>query len=295
MLSRELMGVAALGLAWITAIMIALDAMIDARAMVKRLGEWKTSLLQGTVVADELAVHEVEQRVKQLDGAAPALIFFDRKHVSTVTGGLVRVGSEQLEVTGARDAEVWIDADTRAAAAGCSSQAAFDGLSARAQGAGGGLRTARTSLKSGAQVWLAGPKNGSKLEAKVTANFDPRRWAKRRLATIALVIALNFLWVAAGTVVALWPPVFGVVSIAGALVLIGHFLGMTAMAMTFREHSRTPAAAFIRGTWHRSSAEATVVTPVSARPELDVRSALPAPAIPSAVEEPSTSLRPNGP
>lgn len=261
MLSNELMGMALLALAWITAIMIALDALIDARAMLRRLGEWKRTLLQGTIVAPELAVHEVEQRVKQLDGDEPGLVFFDRKHVSTVTGGLVSVGSEQLEVTGAKGAEVWIDADTRAAAAACSSPAAYDGLSTSAQGAGGALRTVRTSLKSGAQVWVAGNRNGSKLEATVVANFDPRAWAKGRLVTIAGVIALNFVWVTAGTVVALWPPVFGVVSIAGALVLLGHFLGMTALAMTFREKSRSPAVAFVRGTWRRNTAEATELAP----------------------------------
>ncbi len=261
MLSHELMGMALLALAWITAIMIALDALIDARAMLRRLGEWKSTLLQGTVVAGELAVHEVEQRVKQLDGDEPGLVFFDRKHLSTVAGGAVSVGSEQLEVTGAKDAEVWIDADTRAAAAACSSQAAYDGLSTGAQGAGGALRTVRTSLKAGAQVWLAGPKNGAKLEAKVIANFDPRAWARGRLLSIAGVIALDLAWVSAGTVVALWPPVFGVVSIVGALVLLGHFLGMTALAMTFREKSRTPAVAFVRGAWHRNTADATAMAP----------------------------------
>lgn len=281
MLSPQVMGLAALGLAWITAVMIALDALIDARAMWKRLGEWKTTLLQGTVVANELAVHEVEQRVKQLDGDEPGLVFFDRKHVSTVTGGLVSIGTEQLEVTGARAPEVWIDSDTRAAAAGCSSQAAFDGMNTSAQAAGGGLRTVRTSIKSGAQVWISGAKQGSKVEATLVANFDPRGWAKSRLARIAGMITLNFAWVAGGTVVALWPPVFGVVSTLGAMVLIGHFLGMTALAMTFREKSRTPAVAFLRGTWRRAHAQAAVLAPVSARssgqPQVQLSTAMPPP------------------
>ena len=38
MLSPQVMGLAALGLAWITAVMIALDALIDARAMWKQIG-----------------------------------------------------------------------------------------------------------------------------------------------------------------------------------------------------------------------------------------------------------------
>lgn len=265
MLTRELMGMALLGLSWVTAVMVALDALVDARAMLRRLAEWKRSLVQGTVVAPELAVHEVEQRVKQLDGDEPGLVFFDRKHVSTVTGGAVTVGNEQLEVSGARDAEVWIDASTRLAAAACSSPASFDSLTTSAQGAGGGLRTVRTSLRSGAPVWLSGSKNGASFEAKLVSGFDPRTWAKGRLLGITGLIVLDLAWVAVGTVVALWPPVFGLVSIAGALVLLGHFLGMTALAMAIREKSRTPAFAFIRGSWRRSTAESTALSPVPGR------------------------------
>lgn len=259
MLSREVMGLALLGLAWITAFMIALDALIDARAMWRRLSQWKTSLLEATVVAPELATHEVEQRVKQLDGEEPGLVFFDRKHVSTVLGGAVTVGGAQLEVLGTPGAEVWLDAETRAASASCSSPGAFDALITAAQGPGGGLRTVKSSIRAGTRVWLVGTKNGSRLETSVVANFDPRTWAKSRLLGISGLQALNLSWVAAGTVVALWPPVFGVISIGGALLLLGHFLGMTALAMTIREKSRTPAVAFLRGTWRRSADESAGV------------------------------------
>ena len=263
MLSRELMGMALLGLAWVTAIMVALDALIDARAMVKRVAGW--NLVQGTVVAPELAVHEVEQRVKQLDGDEPGLVFFDRKHVSTVTGGEVTAGNEKLGVVGALDAEVWIDSATRANAAACSSPASFDSMTTSAQGAGGGIRTVRTSVRSGAAVWLSGTKFGSKFEASLVANFDPRSWAKGRLVAIVGMIALDLSWVTVGTVIALWPPVFGVISIGGALVLLGHFLGMTALAMSVREKSRSPSVAFLRGTWSRSTAAATALAPVAER------------------------------
>jgi hypothetical protein len=255
MLTREMMGLALLGLAWITAIMVALDALIDARAMLRRLSEWKRSLVQGTVVAPELAVHEVEQRVKQLDAEEPGLVFFDRKHVSSVLGGAVTVGAEQLEVTGAAGAETWVDEATKSAAAACSSVQAFDSLTTAAQGAGGGIRTVRTSIRSGSTVWLVGRKQGAKFEASVVANFDPRVWAKGRLVGISGLIALDLSWVAAGTVLALWPPVFGLISVAGALVLLGHFLGMTALAMGIREKSRSPAIAYLRGAWRRAQVE----------------------------------------
>lgn len=254
MIQPEWMALALLGIAWVTALMIAGDALIDARAMLRRLGDWKTTLVQGTAVAPELAVHEVEQRVKQLDAAAPGLVFFDRTHVSRVLGGAASVGAEQLEVVAAKDAEVWIDEATRLNAASCPSAAEFDRLDKLAQGAGGGLRTVTTSVRAGQAVWLVGTKSGSRFEASVVSNFDPRPWASGRVARIAGLIIANFAWVSLGTVLALWPPAYGTVSIAGAVVLIGHFLGMTPIAMAAREKSRTPAVQFIRGEWKRDAA-----------------------------------------
>ena len=261
MLTPDVMGLLLLGLAWVTALMVALDAFIDARAMFERLSNWNSSLLQGQVVAPELAVHEVEQRVKPLDGDEPALVFFDRKHVSTVLGGAVKFADATLEVSGAPGAEVWIDEDTRQTAAACASTSAFESLATAAQGAGGAVRTVRSSVRAGAKVWLSGKKQGSNLIIDLVATFDPRAWAKGRLFAIVGVILLDLAWVCLGTVVALWPPVFGVVSIAGALILLGHFLGMTALAMAAREKSRTPGVAFLRGAWRREALESS--SPVS--------------------------------
>lgn len=259
MIPNEWMGLALLGIAWVTAFMIALDALIDARALAAKLGAWRGALLEGTVVAPELAVHEVAQRVKQLDAATPGLVFFDRTHVSTVRGGGVTVGAETLEVTGAPGAEVWIDADTRRRAAACSSTADFDALDKLAQGAGGGLRTVKTSVRAGQRVWLEGSRQGERFEARVVANFDPRPWARGRISRIAGLIIVNFAWVALGTALALWPPVFGNVSIGGALVLVGHFLGMTPLAMAARERSRWPAVQFLRGEWRRDAVRGALV------------------------------------
>jgi hypothetical protein len=62
-----------------------------------------------------------------------------------------------------------------------------------------------------------------------------------------------------GTVLALWPPVFGHVSTLGALVLVGHFLGMTPLAMAARERSRWPAVQFLRGEWKRDAVGGALV------------------------------------
>ncbi|MFZ5444501.1 MAG: hypothetical protein ACOZQL_31200 [Myxococcota bacterium] len=250
MLSSEIMGSWLLGLSWLTAVMIALDAWIDARRLRGALARWKQELVEGQVQAAELATHEVEQRIKELDGDVPALTFFDRRHTSAVKGGTVTVAGETLEVVGAPDAEVWIDEATRQAAAACASPADFDAMKAKANG----LRTVRTGLRAGQPVWLAGTKDGARFTATLVSNFDPRSFVRARLGRIAGLILANFAWVAAGTVLALWPPVFGLVSKLGAAVLLGHFLGMTPIAMAARERSRSPAIAFLRGTWKREGA-----------------------------------------
>lgn len=250
MLSRELMGSALLCLSWLTAVMIALDALIDARSLRARLATWKTSLVQGVVKADELATHEVEQRIKELDGDTPALVFFDRRHVSTVKGGAVTVGSETLEVSGAPNAEVWVDEATRRAAAACASTAEFDAMKAKANT----LRLVKTSVRAGQPVWLEGTRDGARFTATMVSNFDPRTFVSARVGRIVGLVLINFAWVAAGTVLALWPPVFGYVSQAGAAVLLGHFLGMTPIAIAAREKSRVPAIAFVRGSWKRDTA-----------------------------------------
>lgn len=265
MLTNELMGSALLVVAWVTCLMVMLDAFIDVRAMAARLSAWKTSLVQGVVEAPELAAHEVEQRIKQLDSDTPALLFFDRKHVSVVHGGAVALGGETVEVTGARDAEVWPALDAQQAAAACDSTATFDALQKAAQGAGGGLRTVRTALRAGQPVWLEGTKRGATFEARLISGADPRPWARGRLLMSLGVMALSLAWSVAGTVLALWAPVFGLVSIIGAVVLLAHFLLMTPLAMGVREKARTPAFAYLRGTWKRAAVEANVAsaTPVN--------------------------------
>ena len=252
MLTNEMMGLAALAVSWMTGLMIALDALIDVRTMRGLLAGWKTSLRQATAKSDELAVHEIEQRVKELDSDAPGLVFFDRKHTSTVKGGVVTLDGAEVKVTGAPDAQVWFDDETRAASAACTTTAQFDVMQRFAQqGAGGGLRTVKTAVKAGQTVWLAGERHGDGFVASLVSNFDPRTFARARIGASLFVIVLSTAWVALGTALALWQPAFGLVSIGGAVVLLGHFIGMTPVAMAVREKSRLPSVAYVRGTWRR--------------------------------------------
>ena len=260
MLQPEWMGLALLGISWVTALMVALDALIDVRALRRLLAGWKTTLVSGTVSSPELGHLAIEQRVKHLDGAAPALGFFERAHAS-VLGGAVQLGGETLEVKAAAAVEVWPPAAALAEAARCESAAAFDALAAQVKGKGA-LRTVRVALRQGQPVWLAGAREGTTFVAELADGFDPRTWVRSRLALNAALVALDLAWCAAGTVLARWPPVFGTVSVLGALVLVGHFLGITPLAVLVREKSKTPAKAALLGEWARPVAVAPAAPPV---------------------------------
>lgn len=268
MLTREMMGLALLGISWMTGLMIVLDALIDVRSMRALLAGWKTTLRQGKAKGDELAVHEVEQRVKELDAESPGLVFFDRKHTSTVKGGTVELEGKDVQVVSAPAAEVWFDEATRAASAACTTTAQFDVMQKFAQGAGGGTRTVKTTVRPGQSVWLAGTMEGERFVATLVSSFDPREFARARIGAALGVCFASTAWVALGTVLAFWPPVFGLVSIGGAVVLIAHFLGMTPLAMAAREKSRLPSVAYVRGVWKRDDVkQAAAVSSAAVSPQ----------------------------
>ncbi|MFT3711889.1 MAG: hypothetical protein QM817_29975 [Archangium sp.] len=267
MLTREMMGIALLGISWMTAFMVALDALIDFRAMRALLKSWKTTLRTATVKTEELASHEVEQRVKELDSESPGLVFFDRKHTSLIKGGVVSLDGKDVTVSSASSAEVWVDADTKAKNATCNTTAQFDALMQRAKGAGGGTRVVKSTVHAGQTVWLAGEQQGETFVASLISTFDPREFARARAWASLGVVFASTAWVIAGSVLAFWPPVFGMISIGGAVVLIAHFLGMTPLAMAAREKSRLPSVAFLRGSWRRDEVrqESAVASPVTAQ------------------------------
>lgn len=253
MLTQELMGAALLALSWVTALLVAGDALIDVRAVRARLAAWSSGLFEGVVDVDELGTHDIEQRVRVFDGPKPTLGFFDRSHVSHLTGGRVLLNGESVEVVASPDAEVWTSEAARAQAAACGGAQAFDELAAKAKGSTGALRVVRTSLKRGQRVWLAGVREGASVKARLAADFDPRTWARARLARLVGLIALNFAWVGLGTALVFTGPRFGLVCIGGAVVLVAHFLGLTPIAIAVREFVRPLPIAFLRGEWTRPS------------------------------------------
>ena len=51
------------------------------------------------------------------------------------------------------------------------------------------------------------------------------------------------------TVLVLWPPVFGWVSMLGAAASLGFFLGVQPLGVSLNEAVRTPDRAYLRGSW----------------------------------------------
>lgn len=244
---NESLGLFGLSVSVVNGLMVALDLGISAREL-RALGRsFDGRLRSGASETNGLATHAIEQRVRRLDRAQPALAFRDRKHESHIRGGLVSFGDERLEVVGAEGAEVWTSDEEKASAArldGGGFRALFD----QAKTARGVVRSVKTEVKAGQRVWVVGERDGDRLVASLVATFDPRRFLRARLGAIAALVGLDVLWVGLGVTLALTTPHFGLLSIVGALLLLFHLIGITPIAMKVRLSCRTPAFAFLHGT-----------------------------------------------
>jgi len=248
MLTHELMGLWALSLSWLTALLVAWDLAIEFKRL-GVLGREFRGAVEGRVLSAELARHQIEQRVRRLDGENPTLGFWDRSHESHILGGNVEIDGETLEVVASSAGEVWTSIEEKRNRSQLN-QAAFDALLEQAKGKGT-LRTVVTSIGRGDRVWLIGARIGRRFEAKVVAIFDPLTWVRSMRYKIVMVWIFDWVWVSTGTILALWKPHFGTVSTLGAVALIAHFLGITPVAVAVRERCRSPALAFLRGSARR--------------------------------------------
>ncbi|MBX7099478.1 MAG: hypothetical protein K1X89_17315 [Myxococcaceae bacterium] len=235
------MGLAVLAVSWATALMVMLDLLIDFRALGARAKALRGRVLQATVGEKTLGFHEVEQRVRQFEVPKPAFALFDRAHRWSLTGGPVTAGTEPLEVVPAPGAEVWPELGAQQA------QPVDPSLLKASAGPKGALRVVRTELSPGTTVFLAGTREGATLRTELASLVEPLSWLRSRRTLVLGLIALDLAWASAGTAVALWPPVFGLVSKLGAAVLLGHFLGITPLAVLVREKCRWPSLAFVQG------------------------------------------------
>jgi hypothetical protein len=277
MLSKDLMGVFALAILWVSTLLIAAAAWKEIAALSvwrRRLvlldGDSGAGLVQARVTrgagpGGALAVQRIEQIGRAAthdDGGRRVIHFQDRSAVGEVFGGTATregTGAEIL-VDADAGAEVWLLATALAANAACASDEAFDRAFADAKKARGFTRAVEGAATDevflfgqlrpmGKGLALAPAKPGGLL----VATFDPRPWLDRKIALAALFIVGELVIAAACSAVALWPPRFGLVSTLGGAACLGFFLVVQPAGTALRGALRLPSRAWLRGRWIRSA------------------------------------------
>src|SRR5688500_11719493 len=121
MLTREVMGVLALGILWVNTLLVVAAALGRLRA-IRALGRSLVPVVSGQVTRGPLARYSVEQVGRAAEGP-DAIVFSDRAYTSAVLGGAIEPGGPIGE--NAR-AEVWVGEAEVARAAACPGVEAFD-------------------------------------------------------------------------------------------------------------------------------------------------------------------------
>lgn len=240
------LGILGLAILWVNALLIALAAFKEAGrllAIKKGLGK----ITHGTVVrvdneSDAFAVHEVEQVGRAIDAPTPSMIWHDRKYASEIKGG--KVGDLEIEAT--TEGEVWPSLEKQIEVSKCPDDAALDAAYKTSKGAKGTLRTVRTSIEKGDEVWIA-------RDGKLISAVDPAAWLSSR-ARASIGFALAELAVCgACTAVALRPPYFGLVSTIGGAMCLLFFVFVQPIGVGVEDANRVPSQRFLRGEWRRSA------------------------------------------
>jgi hypothetical protein len=279
MLSKEIMGVLALGILWVNTLLVAAAAWKEIAALAERrrrlaligegepgVGLVRAKLARGDGPGGALAVHRVEQvgRAGAEVDEKRTILFADRGFSGEAFGGLARLegGGSEITIEAAESAEVWLAADEIARAAACPSDEAFDAAYETARKARGHARTVGATIEGERFVWLFGhlrrrgeglslsaPAGGSMLISTV----DPHAWIGRKTTLATLFIVLELALAGACTAVALQRPHFGLVSTLGGALCLGYFLLVQPAGVSLREAMRAPSKAFLRGRWMRTS------------------------------------------
>jgi len=273
MLSRELMGLLALGVLWVNTLLISAAAWKEAMRLLARrsrlvLREPVASgygLVRGTVVRGEGTRGALASRtVEQLGRAAgdPAerrgILFGDKSTSGESFGGVVDVGGIELAVASASDAEVWIDVARLRADGESGAGADFDVAFEEARRARGFARTLHADIAGGASVWVAGDLTSAGDTRRVTASaehgllvssFDPRAFCARKAALSFLAVAGFVAGAAACTALALTAPRFGTVSTLGGALGLVFFLLVQPAGTALRDAVKLPHLADVRGMW----------------------------------------------
>lgn len=288
MLTHEVMGVFALGVLWLNAVLVALAALARARDLLVMRAVMKPidparpdgyGVLSGRlealapqvtpgVAGAPLAELLVEQVGRYAAGSKRAILWHDRSHASTIRASKLAVGDQTFEVDAASElqARVWLDAATVAAAAACEGRAAFEATFPAARKAKGAARTVCIPIVAGTTVWLVADARredrgivlGATTAAPiVVSTFDPRAWLGRRATWLILFAPIALALCAGCTATALRPPVFdGTVSKLGGLASFIYFLLVLPAGTRMRDLTALPHTRGLRGRWDGPAAVA---------------------------------------
>jgi hypothetical protein len=253
MLSREVMGIACLGVVWVTAILVALAALQDLRDL-RRIARLARKAIVGVATSD-LAEWRVSQTGRALDASPEMIAFHDRTFESEVFASSVRVGDVAHDIAPTRDAHVWISTTDRDRAAACATEDEFVSAYAQARKAKGFARDVRVRIGKGERVHVIGEVDDQKrITPQIVSTIDPIAFCRKKALLLALFVPIELVVCAAATAVAFVPPHFGRVSIAGAVACFAFFLGVTPIAVALRENARRPHEAFLRTQWTKPTA-----------------------------------------
>ena len=287
MLTREVMGLLALGILWVNTLLIALaawkqmSALVDRRSRLRLLADGETGygVVKGTIARGKgeggtLAVRKVDQIGHQAASNSAerrAILFHDSVYGGEIFGGALSSSGHEVLVasfgsdasgakSGAATAEVWVAEHAMKEAGECASEAQFDGAFDASKKAKGYPRRVESRLRESTDVWVAGDVTKvdgvlsiapSREHGLLVSSFEPASFLSKKI-SLCLAAILGILGGASlVTVIALRPPVFGTISIVGGALGLVFFLLVQPAGTALRDAVRLPHLAFVRGEWIR--------------------------------------------
>jgi hypothetical protein len=271
MLSRELMGLLALGILWLNTGLVLAVALKQLGNVLALRGRFVRAAQRGELVRGKVAraagarfaVRRIHMTGRALTTKGPdRILFTDGPQSFEVLGGeVITDAGDRLEVSAAQSAasEVWIDPVRAAEGAACSSGEEFDRAFGLASTFKGFAREVELELREGDRVWVYGAREGDRLqptdhEPLVVSMVDPVAFCASRARLLVLFVLGAGLALVAVTGLALVPPYFGLVSTIGGALGLAYFLLIQPLGTAVRDAVKTPARRLVGALWVRPRA-----------------------------------------
>lgn len=266
MLTREIMGLLALGILWVNSALVfavALKQLGNVLGLRRRLlaARARGALVSGIARADgeRFALRRITQLGRAITTKGPdRILFTDGPQAFDVLGGSIETDGEPLRVEPAHgpEAEVWLSRVRAGEGAGCEGGAAFERAWAEATTFKGFARDVELEVRSGDRIWVLGAREGDAIVPAgdaplVVSMIDPVAFAASRARILTLFIVVGIVALLGVTAIALWPPRFGLVSTIGGALGLAYFLAIQPLGTAVRDAVKTPGRALVGALWRR--------------------------------------------